>query len=239
MLSPLQGVWLFSLLLVWAVALLGGFVFGQESETHRTPTLNRMASSFALVLAAWSWVLFVNVDIRPFATAIALGMSFGFGGDLALSGWFGRSVLRGIGLFAICHICYIGGMFWLARWGRLNDGGGTAASLTVWLLIGLVGWYLVVFRGQQPSVLHWAALPYALLLAGTAGVATSLALQSAQFVWLAVGAALFLLSDLVLAGELFAGYSFRSVGDVVWLTYGPGQMMIVYSIGAACGIVSC
>lgn len=226
-----QSIWLIFLLIIWAVALFGGFIFGSESETHRTPTRNRMLSSFALVVAGWSWVGFIDGEIRPFAIAIALGMTFGFGGDLALSGWFGRSVLRGIALFAVCHICYIVGMVWLMQWAGLTNGG--IAPLAIWLLIGLVGWYVVVFRGQKPTVLHWAALPYALLLAGTAGVATTLAVQSASFLWLAIGAALFLFSDLVLAGELFAGYKFRSVGDVIWLTYGPGQMLIVYSVGSA------
>ena len=56
-------------------------------------------------------------------------------------------------------------------------------------------------------------------------------------IWLAIGAGLFLFSDLVLAGELFADYKFKSVGDVVWLTYGPGQMLIVYSIGIAHAVI--
>jgi hypothetical protein len=101
--------------------------------------------------------------------------------------------------------------------------------LAGWLLVGLVGWYLVVFRGQEVTMLHWAALPYALLLASTAGFATGLALQSSHFVPLALGAALFLLSDLILAGELFSGLKFPLIGDVIWLTYGPGQALIVYA----------
>ena len=86
--------------------------------------------------------------------------------------------------------------------------------------------------GIAPTVVHWIALPYALLLAGTAGVATGLALQDGRFVPLALGAALFLLSDLILAGEMFSGMRFRLIGDIIWLTYGPAQMLIVYSIGA-------
>jgi hypothetical protein len=76
-------------------------------------------------------------------------------------------------------------------------------------------------------------LPYALLLASTAGLATGLALQSTYFVPLAIGAALFLLSDLILAGELFSGLQFPLIGDVIWLTYGPGQALIVYASGVA------
>jgi hypothetical protein len=83
--------------------------------------------------------------------------------------------------------------------------------------------------------LHWVALPYALLLASTAGVATGLALQDTAFWPMAAGAALFLLSDLILAAQLFNGRRFRLIDDVIWLTYGPGQMLIVYSVAAALG----
>jgi hypothetical protein len=48
-----------------------------------------------------------------------------------------------------------------------------------------------------------------------------------------VGAALFLASDLILANQLFNRKSFPLVGDVIWLTYGPGQALIVASIAAA------
>ena len=70
-------------------------------------------------------------------------------------------------------------------------------------------------------------------LASSAGFATGLALNLSLFIPLALGCALFLLSDLILAAQLFAGLSFPLIGDLVWLTYGPAQMLIVYSIGAA------
>ena len=105
--------------------------------------------------------------------------------------------------------------------------------LIVWWLIGALGWYVVVFRGHKASVLHYAALPYALLLATTAGVATGLALQSSAFIGLALGTALFLLSDLLLAAQLFNGLHFRMIGDGVWLLYGSAQLLIVYSVANA------
>jgi hypothetical protein len=111
----------------------------------------------------------------------------------------------------------------LPRWGALG----------VWLLIGLIGWYVVVFRGSKPEALHLAALPYALLLASTAGLATGLALQAPAFVPLAIGGGLFLLSDLILAAELFNDLRFPLIGDAVWLTYGPAQMLIVFAVNGA------
>jgi hypothetical protein len=67
-------------------------------------------------------------------------------------------------------------------------------------------------------------------------VATGRALQSSAFLPLAVGAGLFFVSDLILATELFTAFRFPAMGDAVWLTYGPGQMLIVYSVASALAV---
>jgi hypothetical protein len=198
-----------------------------------------MASSATLVVAAFSWYAFTRATpTGSYALLIAIGMTFGFLGDLWLAGVLpgGRNTIAGIVSFGIGHVFYITAMLRFASAAGLTDPGQRWISLMVWLTIGLVGWYLVVFRGAAasgiaPTVVHWIALPYALLLAATAGFATGLALQDGRFIPLAVGAGLFLLSDLILAGEMFSGMVFRLIGDVIWLTYGPAQMLIVYSIG--------
>jgi len=60
------------------------------------------------------------------------------------------------------------------------------------MALGAIGWYGMVYHGSQAGVLAWVALPYALLLAGTAGLAAGLAIQAPILLPLAVGAALFL-----------------------------------------------
>ena len=77
------------------------------------------------------------------------------------------------------------------------------------------------------------ALPYALLLATTAGLAGGVGLQAGRFIPVAVGGLLFLTSDLILAAQLFNQAYFPWISDWVWLTYGPAQMLIVYGLGAA------
>ena len=235
--DPVQRYGLIGLWVLWALFLFGGFLFGSGQRSHRMPTWTRMASSITLVVAGWSWVwVYGNGENgRYFAILIALGMTLGLAGDLILAGLFpsGRNVIGGIVAFGIGHIFYIIGIVQLTnKLGRSNHQFNWGASL-IWWIIALVGWYFVVFRGQQPSTLHWAALPYALLLASTAGVATGLSGISPSFIPLAIGAGLFLFSDLILAAELFNGLDFRSIGDVIWLTYGPGQMLIVYAAGTA------
>ena len=75
-------------------------------------------------------------------------------------------------------------------------------------------------------------MPYALLLASTAGVChRPRASGRPRLIPLALGAALFLFSDLMIAAKLFAGSETRriKIDDLIWLTYGPGQMLIVYT----------
>lgn len=236
--NPIQRFWLLGLLLFWACLLFGGFVFGKTDakSNRRMPTWTRMTSSLTLVVAGWSWYLFArDSSIQLFSLLIAVGMTLGFVGDLFLARLFPlpQPTLGGIAAFGLGHVAYIiallffGNRFGLAapaqRWG----------ALSVWLLLGLIGWYLVVYRGSKPTVLHMAALPYALLLASTAGLATGLALQAPAFITVAVGGGLFLLSDLILAAELFNDLRFPLIGDVVWLTYGPAQMLIVFAVNSA------
>ena len=233
--QPWQRTWIIALLFLWAVLLFGGFFLGEGDR--RMPAWTRMASSATLVVAAFSWYAFSRGGpAANYALLIASGMTFGFGGDLALAGWLpgGRNVIGGIASFGIGHV------FDIVAFLRYSSAVGLDDSrrwivLAVWLLVGLVGWYILVYRGagatgEGVTIIHWIALPYALLLATTAGLATGLALADGGFIPLALGAALFLLSDLILAGEMFSGLSFPLIGDVIWLTYGPAQMLIVYSV---------
>lgn len=239
--TPFQRYWLIGLLILWAVLLFGGFIFNTPGdESRRMPTWTRMASSATLVVAAASWFLFArNTPAGGYALLVAVGMAFGFLGDLLLAGVLpgGSRFIPGLISFAIGHIFYIIAMLRFASAAGLTSTGPRWGSLAVWLIIAVVGWYLVVWRGAvvsgiAPGVVHWIALPYAILLATTTAVAMGLAIQDGRFIPLAIGATLFLISDLILAGGRFSGLTFPLIGDVIWLTYGPAQMLIVYSVGA-------
>ncbi len=227
-LTDVQRLWMLGLLAAWAALLFGGFIFGRENadHTHRTPTWARMASSLALALAAWScWGFTRESAVATLALFVAVGMTLGFVGDLFMARLLPVKdyVLGGIGAFGLGHVAYIVGIVNYTP--RENW-----AALAVWLVIAAIAWYIVVYRGGQHTALHYAALPYSLLLASTAGFATGLALQGSRFTALAIGAALFLLSDLLLAAQLFNNLHFRLIGDVVWLLYGPAQMLIVFCL---------
>lgn len=235
-----EQIGLLALLALWALLLFGGFIFGKESADHtrRMPAWTRMASSFTLVVAAWSYWLWMNqnpttidgIDVARLAFFFAIGMTLGFIGDLFMAELLikgEKHILGGIGAFALGHIAYITGLLSSTS---LPTWEGSWLPLILWLIAGLIGWYVLVFRSSEPAFLRYAALPYTLLLASTAGLSHTLAANSQYFVLVAIGAALFLLSDLILAAQLFRKAHFRYISDVVWFTYGPGQMLIVYGM---------
>lgn len=232
-------VWLlFALWFLWAALLFGGFILGGDEETRaRIPRWARMSSSATLVVAGFVWIIVATrTPARRYAVLIAVGMALGFVGDLfnagLIPGIFKDATIGGIIAFGLGHIAYIAGMLHLERQASLGRPALRYLGLVVWLAIGAVGWYYITTDAPKGGDLRWPALPYSLLLAGTAGLASGVALRDRRFLPLAVGGALFLVSDLVLAWELFQG-TFDMAGDIVWLTYGPAQMLIVYSIGTA------
>ena len=225
--SELANVWLLGLLVIWGALLFGS----TERRQMAMATHLRLGSSLTLVVAAWSWYLVARATpaVALFALLVALGMTLGFLGDLLLADALSipQGFLAGMAAFALGHLAYITAI--LSQTPQVQWAVEGFA-----LLVGLAGWYLVVFRGgKDVMILRWAALPYALLLATTAGLALGLAIQTSAFLPLAFGAALFLLSDLLVAGEQFGNVRFPHIGDAVWLTYGPAQMLIVYAVNSA------
>ena len=226
-----------SLFMAWSALLAAAIVFGNVSaDGHASwlATAARMGSSVVLVVAGWlAYGLWRNSRSGRFALCIAVGMTFGTIGDLFNAGWLDfvpldDPVLGGIIAFALGHVAYITGFVSLAIRAGLTNLRAILGAVLAWQLVGLVGWYFVAARGTEARALVWPALPYSLLLAGTAGITSGLARQDRRLLGPALGGALFLASDLILAFELFRG-SFAYRTECVWLTYGPGQMLIVFS----------
>jgi hypothetical protein len=177
---------------------------------------------------------------KRFSLLIAVGMTLGFIGDLFLadSDPRGPSVLAGMGAFGLGHMAYITGMIHFGN--QLSSGTRRPGwiAISCWILIGLAAWFFIAFLSAQPAPLRWAALVYTLLLAGSAGYATALALQARAMIPLALGLVLFFASDMILAAQLFRDFNFPLIGSVVWLTYGPAQMLIVFGGNRAASTLS-
>lgn len=220
---------LVALWLLWLAVLATSFVLSARRPGHGLPVAGKIASSAALALAAWV-AAGIGRPTPEVAVALALGMSAGLMGDLAMSSLLplAQPLMGGIAAFGVGHVLYCAAMLLFARDAGLTSPPAFAAALVVWLGIGAVGWYYAVWRGTEHSSLHAAALVYAVLLAATAGLSSGLALQRASLLPLALGGALFLFSDLILAAGVFGH---RRAGDrVIWGAYGPAQMLIVYSL---------
>lgn len=246
-----EGFWMVVLFLTWLEFLVGGYVFGETNaeNTRRMPTWTRMMASITLAIACSMWLYFIsklpiNATILPDHTTssgemftlgffMALGMIFGLAGDLFMAGVIKAKnpVLFGMVSFGIGHVWYIIGLYHFGVVSGYHQPSSLLQAFVGWWLFAIIGWFVIVYYpAKHRSILHILALPYALLLAGTTAVATGLALQAIEFVPIAFGAFLFLVSDLILAGQIFNGFKFPKINDVVWLTYSPGQMLIVLTI---------
>jgi len=229
---------------LWLAALAGAMISGNVLDRHGAPlpTALRMGSSLVLVATGWwAWSLWRHAAVGRFAFWIALGMTLGtigdfFNADLLPFIPIRPPVLGGIAAFGLGHIAYITGCIGLARKTGLTSKGAMLIGILGWQLFGLVGWYYVAYLGDDNRELLGPALGYTLLLAGTAGITSGLALQEAKLFPLALGGALFLFSDLILAVGMF-GESVRHGTEAVWLTYSPGQMFIVFSILSAFAVL--
>jgi hypothetical protein len=241
--SPGQQAWMIGLVAVWFCLLFGGFLLGKPSagSNRRMPLWTRIGSSAVLVVASWSWFyVAMRMDASLFSVLVATGMSLGFVGDLLMARLIPvvRHVLAAMAIFGLGHVAYtLAVATFVVKYPLANPIPCLGACL-VWIMAGVTGWLLVVYRRSRRTKLGWAALLYTLLAAGTAGLSTCLALQNASFVPTAIGAALCLLSDTILAAHLFGGFRFRLIQDVVWLIYGPAQMLIIYSVQAAIDAVA-
>ncbi|MEM9950029.1 MAG: lysoplasmalogenase [Chloroflexota bacterium] len=219
---------------LWAGLLFGGLVWGtlDEEENRRMPLTTRLLSSFVLVIAGWTWfAIGQGTSVASLALWIAIGMTLGFLGDVFMAQVFTVEpyVLYGMGAFGIGHVAYIIGMMTVLQHHSIELV-IVVLVFGLWWAIASILWYYVVFKRSKPSLLVYIALPYALLLASTVAVAMLLTLSNQTYALIWIGAILFLVSDLILAGQLFARLHFRQIGDVVWLLYGPGQMLIVFGV---------
>lgn len=243
--------------ILWAGLLFGGMAMAgfENFSSGEFLKATRLTSSLVLVVAGF--VLWMRGAQPPLVfplLMIAMGMLFGFLGDVSNSRLIFsdpmQATLGGIVTFAIGHLFYMSAcLSWKKSFG-LHRPAPWWGSILFWQLIGIGGWGAVVATIEPRTAVHWAALPYSMLLAGTAGMSGGLALQDRRFILLGLGGAAFLASDLVLAFQLFrqdidiANVLSANLGmtdefgkhfcgevskNACWLLYGPAQMLIVYA----------
>lgn len=220
-------------LAVWAALIPGSFL-----ALGRIPAGCTLASSLVLVALAWLQTKEPASEGRSlYARRIAVGMTFGFGGDLLMGAGL---LLPAMGIFGAGHFLYMRGMLGLSRAEGVGGGSLRVALWAASLAVGAWIWYQLVLHGTGraagQAVIVYGALFYTLFLASMTGIALGLAARRREFLALGVGGALFLASDAVIGARVFSPEIFARLPDVVradlvWLTYAPAQLLIVLSAG--------
>ncbi len=165
--------------------------------------------------AGWFWL-------------VPLGLALGALGDLFLALKGERWFLAGVGAFGLGHLAYAGGF--LLRSGALGFDGVAAGEGVV--LAGLLGLLVSteVWLASRTGELRWPVRGYVVLI-GLMGLAAVLLPAAPGQMVLRLGAALFILSDLMLAVQLFvakdAGVC-RRLALALWPAYWVAQALIAW-----------
>lgn len=239
-LSVTETVVFLLLLVIWAGVLFTGFAYGfvlQPTITRvqvRLPHWARVSSSLVLTLLAWLWFV-STLGTRANALSIwfALGITTMFCGDLLMrvDQADGQQNPNGFLAFAFGHLAFITGMFFSARanglspipWGMLSP---------FYVLVVFVWWRVVYRRSKRAGHIRFALLAYSLLVATTLTFALGLAVQNSAYLLVSIGSVLIAISDYLMTAHHFTHLQTRylAVGDIIWLMYGPGQMMLVAGV---------
>jgi magnesium-transporting ATPase (P-type) len=233
-----------SLLLLGVLGLLAYGFFAHpydEERLARMPKRTELPQTVLLIaLAALVWLSAAQgTPLATLALLVFLGVIGGFMGDLLMADVFHQEnhVLYGMGAFALGHVAYMFGFREIALAFGLHNLGSYALALVIMWIAAFGIWYVLVRDPAGDPTLQRAALIYALFLASMAAYALGLAFQQAAFWPLALGALSFLISDSVLAAQLFTSRRFRHMGDLVWTTYIVAQALIVTAVPVALGLL--
>jgi len=221
-----------ALLAVWVAVHIVGFIVGDiySSGHAKIPLEYRISASLVLVLCGWIWLAVVTPRLRMYATLSALGMTFGCLGDMAMGKVIpcSDSLIAGMILFALCHLFYTAGYLNVGGLLGLRRAPVRAVSVVLMLIVALLAWLALVNSPDVAALRNYGALGYCAIIAVMAGFAIALAIEARQFVPLALGALLFLASDVLLAACMFRGYGWYLVNDFIWCLYIVGEALIVF-----------
>jgi YhhN family len=220
--------------LLWFVLLPCTFVAGVATGDS---SWSRFWWVSSVVLSAGAWInwFWHRRDRLGFCFAcIALGMTLGtladvYGAFKVIR--FTEPLVMIIPLFALGHVGYVCGTLTLAS--RLKLTGHSkwtkvlASAVVVYCLVGLGLWVALVYPSEDLTSMHVPTAVYTIFLAVAAAVMAAVAWLDRRFLAMGIGGALFLISDGFLAVRLFQD-NWRGIGDLCWITYGIGQMLIVY-----------
>ncbi len=225
----------------WLRTLLASFVAGwtRGSWWDGARLDLRMISCLLLVIVAWAaWWSLRGTCVAGAMALVALGMTLGFYGDSHVGDrfwWppFPHKIVGGIVFYGIGHLAYVAAFWRVGSAAAMTGGRRWWTPVVVWQFVALAGWACVALTCSEEQGLRVPTLLYTLLVAATPGFATALAMQRPIYRCAALGGAMFLASDILLAWQVFHG-AFPGIDELTWVNYGGGEMLIVY--GAIFGL---
>ncbi len=217
----------------WALAALAGAaalaygLFFLDKAPNWPRALLKTASMAALTAA-------FAAAHAPLPLLIALGAAAA--GDFFLA--FDKKWILPLGIlsFLIAQVLYLAIFFGL--WLLAPDGAPLAPRYVATALIVATSLGFLVWMGPKLGWMALAVVPYSLAI-------TAMACMAMWLPWAAwpamLGVVLFLISDFVLAAELFRlapdAPARRITVPVVWWTYAAAQALIVWGIVLAVGVM--
>ncbi len=160
-----------------------------------------------------------------FGRWMVIGLVFGALGDVALLGRSSRAFLAGLGAFLVGHVAYVIGIAQLVPPARWTEAG------MVGLLPIVVGLGALAFLWPRLGALRMPVIVYvaAIIAMVVAALAARDAMPAPRGTVLAIGAALFFVSDLAVARDRFVERDFT---NKLWglPAYFAGQLLIAWAI---------
>lgn len=225
-----------AVLLACALLQMAGVVAGPvlTAGTETIPQWARLPGTLLLVLYAVLGWLSRQGAARRYAGLIAGGMLFGHLGDLAMGGVIPSpdGWLAGMLLFGIGHGFYIAAFLAL----RHQLGSLLGPAVPTMLSLGGLLWLGMTAGSDQGAVMRYGALAYTLVICTMTGLALALSANERSLWSLALGAVLFLLSDILLGLSAFRSVREALWNDLIWVIYISGQALLVTSVARVPGV---
>jgi hypothetical protein len=196
--------------------------------------LAMITAVLAVGLLWWGALARHNTAALPGALIIA-GLLLGGAGDVILSGLLPirQPIIPGMAAFSLGHLAYAGAI--LAFWqpGQNPTAVQAAAALALCAALVFLGWRRWISPSRAVSArTRIATLAYGLLLFSVTVLSLLFAVGQGHLWVLFAGLLLFLISDMLLVSDLLDLHRFPLIGDMIWIIYSSGQLLIACAIGA-------
>lgn len=202
--------------ILWGLAALAAAAYGLRHAGRAGPP-GAVAGRAAVKTVAVA-ALAAAGSVAGAPGLVVTGLALGAAGDLFLALRGERAFLAGMAAFALGHLAYAAWMF---------SPDGLPAAAPVIGLLALFGISTEVWLAPRTGTLRWPVRGYVVVILLMMAAAASLP----PWRWPVVaGAVLFLLSDLILALELFVlrdAARKAAAGRLLWPVYWSGQALIL------------